>query len=62
MRRTGRLAFRAFARANAAATVKLKPGKHIVAVKMAGYKDWSREITTDIGSDARLAAALEKTN
>ncbi len=47
---------------NAPATLKLKPGKHTIAVKMAGYKDWSREITTDAGSDARLAAALEKTN
>ncbi len=45
---------------NAPATVKLKPGKHTIAVKMAGYKDWSREITTDAGSDARLSAGLEK--
>ena len=45
---------------NAPATLKLKPGKHTIAVKMAGYKDWSREITTDAGSDARLSAGLEK--
>ncbi len=45
---------------NAPATVKLKPGKHTIAVKMAGYKGWSRELTTDAGSDARLSAGLEK--
>lgn len=45
---------------NAPATLKLKPGKHTIGVKMNGYKDWSREVTTDAGSDARLSAALEK--
>lgn len=47
---------------NAPATLKLKPGKHSISVKMTGYKDWSREITTDAGSDARLSAGLEKAN
>lgn len=47
---------------NSPATLKLKPGKHTIEVKMAGYKDWSREISTDAGSDARLTAALEKAN
>ena len=47
---------------NSPATLKLKPGKHTVAVKMSGYKDWSREITTDAGSDAKLSAGLEKVN
>jgi hypothetical protein len=27
---------------------------------MTGYKDWSRDISTDAGSEAHLAAALEK--
>jgi hypothetical protein len=45
---------------NSPATLKLSPGKHTVAVKMTGYKDWSREISTDAGSEARLTAALEK--
>lgn len=49
-------------RGNAPATLKLKPGKHTVAVKMNGYKEWTRELTTDAGSDARLSAGLEKTN
>src|SRR5581483_4996899 len=49
-------------RGNAPATLKLKPGKHTIAVKMSGYKDWTREITTDAGSDARLSAGLEKIN
>src|SRR5690349_1399104 len=47
-------------RGNAPATLKLKPGKHTIAVKMNGYKDWTREITTDAGSDAKLSAGLEK--
>jgi len=45
---------------NSPATLKLSPGKHTVAVKMTGYKDWSRELSTDAGSEARLTAALEK--
>ena len=45
---------------NSPATLKLSPGKHTVAVKMSGYKDWSREITTDAGSEAHLTATLEK--
>jgi hypothetical protein len=45
---------------NSPATLKLSPGKHSVAVKMSGYKDWSREISTDAGSEAHLTAALEK--
>jgi hypothetical protein len=47
---------------NSPATLKLKPGKHTIGVKMAGYKDWSREISTEAGSEARLAAVLEKSN
>jgi len=47
---------------NAPATLKLKPGKHTVTVKMAGCKDWTREISTDVGSDAHLSASLEKMN
>jgi hypothetical protein len=45
---------------NSPATLKLAPGKHTVAVKMTGYKDWSRDISTDAGSDAQLTAELEK--
>ncbi len=47
---------------NAPATLKLKPGKHTVSVKMSGYKDWSRDISSEAGSDAHLTAALEKSN
>lgn len=45
---------------NSPATLKLSPGKHTVVVKMTGYKDWSREVSTDAGSEAHLTAALEK--
>lgn len=45
---------------NSPATLKLKPGKHTITVKMSGYKDWSREITTDAGAEAHLSATLEK--
>lgn len=45
---------------NAPATLKLKPGKHTIRVASTGYKDWSREITIQSGSDAHLTATLEK--
>jgi hypothetical protein len=45
---------------NSPATLKLKPGKHTITVKMAGYKDWSREISSDAGSQSNLTANLEK--
>lgn len=47
---------------NAPATLKLTPGKHTIAVKMPGFKEWSREISADSGSDAHLTADLEKAN
>jgi len=47
---------------NAPATLKLKPGKHTIRVKMSGYKDWSRDMAVDAGSDAHLTAALEKSS
>ena len=47
---------------NSPATLKLKAGKHTIKVKMSGYKDWSRDLSTDAGSEARLTAALEKSN
>jgi len=45
---------------NSPATLKLNPGKHVIAVKMAGYKDWSREISVQTGSDVNLTASLQK--
>jgi hypothetical protein len=47
---------------NAPATLKLSPGKHTIKVTMAGFKDWSRDITALAGSDAHLSANLEKSN
>jgi len=47
---------------NAPATLKLKPGKHTVTVKLSGYKDWTRDISTDAGSEAHLSASLEKSS
>ena len=47
---------------NSPATLKLKPGKHTIMVKTSGYKDWARDISTDPGSESRLAATLEKMN
>lgn len=47
---------------NSPTTLKLKPGKHTIGVKMSGYKDWSREMSTEAGSDAHLTATLEKAN
>jgi len=45
---------------NCPAVLKLKPGKHTVSVKLSGYRDWSREISVEPGSEVRLAATLEQ--
>jgi hypothetical protein len=45
---------------NCPATLKLGTGKHLVRVSMTGYKDWSREITVQGGSEVKLTANLEK--
>jgi len=42
--------------------VKLASGKHMIVVKMAGYTDWTREITVQSGSEVQLTANLEKTH
>jgi hypothetical protein len=47
---------------NSPAKLKLKSGKHTIKVTMAGYKDWSREMTVTSGSEVNLSANLEKTN
>ncbi|HXA85562.1 MAG TPA: PEGA domain-containing protein [Candidatus Dormibacteraeota bacterium] len=47
---------------SAPASLKLKPGKHTIKVTMAGYKDWSREMTVLAGSQVNLTATLEKSN
>ncbi|HVG92140.1 MAG TPA: PEGA domain-containing protein [Alphaproteobacteria bacterium] len=47
---------------NAPAKLRLKAGKHTIKVSMAGYKDWTREMTVMSGSEVNLAANLEKTN
>jgi PEGA domain len=47
---------------NAPAKLRLKPGKHTIKVTMAGYKDWSREMTVMSGSEVNLSATLEKVN
>jgi hypothetical protein len=45
---------------NSPATLKLAAGKHTITVKMQGYKDWSREMSVEGGSEVHLTAALEK--
>ena len=47
---------------NSPAKLKLKAGKHTIKVTMAGYKDWSREMTVMSGSEVNLSANLEKEN
>jgi len=47
---------------SAPATLKLSVGKHNIKVTMAGFKDWSREITALAGSEAHLTASLGKQN
>lgn len=45
---------------NSPATLKLAPGKHTITVKMAGYSDWTREISVQSGSEVQLTATLVK--
>ena len=45
---------------NSPAALKLSPGKHAITVKMSGYKDWSKEMTVQSGSEVQLTANLEK--
>ena len=46
---------------NSPASLKLAPGKHTITVKMSGWKDWTRDITVQGGSEVQLTATLEKT-
>ncbi len=45
---------------NAPATLKLAPGQHTIRVTQSGFKEWSREIAVQAGSEAHLSASLEK--
>jgi PEGA domain len=45
---------------NSPANLKLAPGKHTITVKMTGWKDWTRDITVQSGSEVQLTASLEK--
>jgi hypothetical protein len=45
---------------NAPATLKLKPGSHKIRVSFSGYKDWTRDVTAQLGTEAHITATLEK--
>jgi hypothetical protein len=45
---------------SAPAALKLSARKHTIKIALPGYRDWSRDITTLLGSQARLTANLEK--
>ena len=45
---------------NAPATLKLAPGQHTIRVTQSGFKDWSRDIAVQAGSEAHLSATLDK--
>jgi PEGA domain len=45
---------------NAPATLKLSAGEHTIRVILTGYKEWSRELLVQIGSEAHLIANLKK--
>jgi hypothetical protein len=45
---------------NAPSTLKLSPGKHSIRVSQSGYKSWLKEITAQSGTEAHIAATLEK--
>src|SRR5437899_3617749 len=44
---------------NAPAALKLTPGKHSVRITTSGYKDWSRDIQVEAGSQLNLIANME---
>ena len=41
-------------------TLKLTAGDHTITISEAGYKDWKRTITLNVGSEITLDAVLEK--
>jgi hypothetical protein len=45
---------------NAPAALKLSPGQHAIRVTLVGYKEWTRDLTVQAGSEAHLTANLEK--
>jgi len=45
---------------NSPAVLKLSPGKHSVTIKLAGYADWTRDITVQAASEVQLTANLVK--
>jgi hypothetical protein len=45
---------------NAPANLKLSTGKHTIRVTQTDYKDWSKEIAVQAGSEAHMIATLEK--
>jgi hypothetical protein len=45
---------------NAPATLKLSPGQHTIRLTLNGYKEWSRDLAVQAGSEAHLTANLEK--
>ena len=45
---------------NAPANLRLSAGKHTIRVTQPDYKDWSREIGVQAGSDARVIATMQK--
>jgi hypothetical protein len=45
---------------NCPAALKLIAGKHTIAVKMSGFKDWTRDLSVQAGSDVQLTGNLEK--
>jgi PEGA domain-containing protein/Ssp1 endopeptidase immunity protein Rap1a len=42
------------------ANLKLAAGKHTIRVAQTGYKDWTKEIAVQAGSESHIAAKLEK--
>ena len=45
---------------NAPSSLKLSAGKHVIKVSAAEHKEWTREITVQVGSELKLNAALER--
>jgi len=42
--------------------LKLRPGHHYIRMFMTNYKNWSQQLAVEAGSEAHLAATLEKAN
>lgn len=45
---------------NTPSTLRLTPGRHLIEIRLGGYRDWTRTLRVDSGSHPSVKATLEK--